>query len=39
MERGIEFTTFSLIGLCERTGMLGDETADHGRATREQSGR
>ena len=23
MERGIEFTTFSLIGRCERTGMLG----------------
>src|SRR5688572_330752 len=23
MDRGIEFTTFSLIGRCERTGMLG----------------
>ena len=23
MERGIEFTTFSVIGRCERTGMLG----------------
>jgi len=23
MERGLEFTTFSLIGRCERTGMLG----------------
>ncbi|HYB41665.1 MAG TPA: DUF1028 domain-containing protein, partial [Candidatus Methylomirabilis sp.] len=23
MERGIEFTTFSLIGRCVRTGMLG----------------
>ena len=23
MERGIEFTTFSVIGRCERTGMIG----------------